>query len=89
MHKIGTGNDWSRKVETYKPEYYKWTQWLFIELFKAGLAYKDKATVNFCPSCKTVLSDEQVIQKVTSYKLQVKKTSKKVQLEFVKDAKHR
>ncbi len=71
MHKIGTGNDWSRKVETYKPEYYKWTQWLFIEIFKAGLAYKDKATVNFCPSCKTVLSDEQVIQKVTSYKLQV------------------
>jgi leucyl-tRNA synthetase len=61
MHLIGNGYDWSRSLETYKPDYYKWTQWLFIELFKAGLAYKDKATVNFCPSCKTVLSDEQVI----------------------------
>ncbi|MBU0976245.1 leucine--tRNA ligase [Patescibacteria group bacterium] len=57
-----TGNqfDWSRTVETYKPEYYKWTQWLFVQMFKNGLAYRKKATVNWCPSCKTVLSDEQV-----------------------------
>lgn len=61
MRMIGNAYDWSRKLETYDPNYYKWTQWLFIELFKAGLAYKDKAQVNFCPSCKTVLSDEQVI----------------------------
>src|SRR5206468_885330 len=52
---------WSRTVETYKPEYYRWTQWLFVTLFKAGLAYKKEAPVNFCPSCKTVLADEQVI----------------------------
>jgi len=79
MHMIGNGYDWSRKLETYKPDYYKWTQWLFIELFKAGLAYKDKATVNFCPSCKTVLSDEQVIQKGT--KVQGYKGAEKVEVE--------
>lgn len=58
-----TGNmiDWSRKLETYDPSYYKWTQWLFIQLFKAGLAYRKEDDVNWCPSCKTVLSDEQVI----------------------------
>ncbi len=61
LKSIGNGFDWTRTVETYKPEYYKWTQWLFIQLFKAGLAYRKKAPVNFCPSCKTVLSDEQVI----------------------------
>jgi leucyl-tRNA synthetase len=60
LHSIGNSFDWSRTVETYKPEYYKWTQWLFIQLFKAGLAYRKKAPVNFCPSCKTVLADEQV-----------------------------
>lgn len=58
-----TGNqyDWTRRVETYKPNYYKWTQWLFLQMYKNGLAYRKKATVNWCPSCKTVLSDEQVI----------------------------
>ncbi len=61
MHSTGSGFDWQRTVETYDPEYYKWTQWLFTQMFKAGLAYKEKASVNFCPSCKTVLADEQVI----------------------------
>ncbi|HHX58630.1 MAG TPA: leucine--tRNA ligase [Candidatus Moranbacteria bacterium] len=58
-----TGNmfDWTRTVETYKPEYYQWTQWLFLQMFKNGLAYQKKAKVNWCPACKTVLSDEQVI----------------------------
>ena len=60
LHMIGNQFDWSRTVETYKPDYYKWTQWLFVEMFKHGLAYRKKATVNWCPSCKTVLSDEQV-----------------------------
>jgi leucyl-tRNA synthetase len=60
LRAIGNGFDWAKTVETYKPEYYKWTQWLFIQLFKAGLAYRKKAPVNFCPSCKTVLADEQV-----------------------------
>lgn len=61
LHMTGNAFAWDNKVETYDPAYYKWTQWLFIELFKAGLAYKKKSPVNFCPSCKTVLADEQVI----------------------------
>ena len=63
LHQIGNAFDWERTVETYKPDYYKWTQWLFIQLFNAGLAEKKKAEVNWCPSCKTVLADEQVLQK--------------------------
>lgn len=58
---IGDAYDWSRTVETYKPNYYKWTQWLFLQMYKKGLAYRKKASVNWCPSCKTVLADEQVI----------------------------
>ena len=61
MKAIGTSIDWSKTLETYDPLYYRWTQWLFIKLFKAGLAYRKKAEVNWCPSCLTVLSDEQVI----------------------------
>ncbi len=62
LSSIGNMYDWSRTVETYKPEYYKWTQWLFLQMYKKGLAYQKKAKVNWCPWCKTVLSDEQVIQ---------------------------
>ncbi len=58
---LGLAYDWTRTVTTSSPDYYKWTQWLFIQLFKAGLAYKKKASVNFCPSCKTVLADEQIM----------------------------
>ncbi len=58
---IGNQFSWENKLETYDPEYYKWTQWIFIQMFKAGLAYRAKSAVNWCPSCKTVLADEQVI----------------------------
>ena len=58
---IGNQYDWSRKIETYKPEYYKWTQWLFLKMHEKGLAYRKKASVNWCSKCKTVLSDEQII----------------------------
>lgn len=61
VREAAIGVDWSRTVETYKPDYYKWTQWLFLQLFNAGLAYRKKSPVNFCPGCKTVLADEQVI----------------------------
>ena len=61
MRAMGHGYDWTRTVTTSDPDYYRWTQWLFIKMFEAGLAYKKKATVNFCPSCKTVLADEQVM----------------------------
>ncbi len=61
LHVIGNGFAWENHLETYDPEYYRWTQWIFVRMFKAGLAYRKKSPVNFCPSCKTVLSDEQVI----------------------------
>lgn len=61
LKKMGHGYDWTRTVTTSNPDYYKWTQWLFVQLFKAGLAYQKEAEVNFCPSCKTVIADEQVI----------------------------
>ena len=53
--------DWTREVVTCRPEYYKWTQWLFLQFYKKGLAYKKEAPVNWCPSCQTVLANEQVI----------------------------
>ena len=53
--------DWDREIATCNPDYYKWTQWLFLQLFKKGLAYKKKAVVNWCPSCNVVLANEQVI----------------------------
>ncbi|MCK5245602.1 class I tRNA ligase family protein, partial [Candidatus Bipolaricaulota bacterium] len=53
--------DWDREVTTCLPDYYKWTQWLFVQLYKHGLAYKKKATVNYCPTCDTVLANEQVV----------------------------
>lgn len=61
LRSIGNSFDWQRTVETYNPDYYKWTQWLFIRMFKNGLAYRDTALVNWCPKDLTVLSDEQVI----------------------------
>ena len=61
LHMIGNAYDWTRTVETYKPNYYKWTQWLFLKMHEKGLAYRKKSSVNWCPSCKTVLSNEQVI----------------------------
>jgi leucyl-tRNA synthetase len=62
LRKLGHGYDWTRTVTTSDEDYYKWTQWLFITLFKAGLARRAKSKVNWCPSCMTVLADEQVIE---------------------------
>lgn len=60
LKKLGIAFDWEREVKTCVPDYYKWTQWLFLELYKAGLAYRKTALANWCPSCKTVLANEQV-----------------------------
>lgn len=61
LSKIGGSWDWSHEVVTCRPDYYKWTQWMFLKLYQHGLAYKKEAPVNFCPSCNTVLANEQVI----------------------------
>ena len=58
---MGISYDWRREVTTSSPDYYKWTQWIFLQLYKNGLAYKKKAVVNWCPSCATVLANEQVV----------------------------
>jgi len=58
---IGAMYDWSKEINTSSPQYYKWTQWLFLQLYKNGLAYRKKAPVNWCPDCDTVLANEQVI----------------------------
>ncbi|MGI5891127.1 MAG: leucine--tRNA ligase [Bacillota bacterium] len=61
LKKMGISYDWDRELATCLPDYYRWTQWLFLQLYKKGLAYKKKAAVNWCPSCATVLANEQVV----------------------------
>jgi leucyl-tRNA synthetase len=61
LQSMGNSFDWSRKVITSDPEYYKWTQWLFLKFYEKGLAYKKKASVNWCPKDQTVLANEQVV----------------------------
>ncbi|MBI4092006.1 MAG: leucine--tRNA ligase [Candidatus Levybacteria bacterium] len=61
LRATGNAYDWTRTLETYDADYYKWTQWIFVQMFKKGLAYRKKAQVNWCPSDLTVLADEQVI----------------------------
>ena len=61
LRRVGLMYDWDHTVDTTSPEYYRWTQWIFLQLFKAGLAEKKEAPVNWCPSCQTVLANEQVI----------------------------
>ncbi|MCL2087343.1 MAG: leucine--tRNA ligase [Oscillospiraceae bacterium] len=58
---LGLSFDWQREVDTTNPDYFKWTQWIFLQLFKAGLAYKKQAAVNWCTSCKVVLANEEVV----------------------------
>ena len=62
LKKIGNMYDWSHEVDTTSADYYRWTQWIFIQMYKAGLAYRTRAPVNWCPACKTVLAAEQVIK---------------------------
>ncbi len=58
---IGISFDWSKELSTCEPEYYRWNQWLFLQLFRNGLAYRGQAPANWCPSCRTVLADEEVV----------------------------
>jgi len=61
MKMAGLSYDWSREINTTDPEYYKWTQWIFLQLFKRGLAYESELPINWCPSCKTGLANEEVV----------------------------
>jgi len=61
MKRMGAAFDWSRELNTSDPRYYRWTQWIFIQLYKAGLAYRAQAPVNWCPACLTTLANEQVV----------------------------
>ena len=58
---MGLSYDWDREITTCHTSYYKWTQWMFLQFYKQGLAYKKKSKVNWCPSCQTVLANEQVV----------------------------
>lgn len=64
LKSLGLSFDWSREINTTDPDYYKWTQWIFLQLFKHGLAYKKEMSVNWCTSCKVVLANEEVVNGV-------------------------
>ncbi len=64
LHSLGYSFDWDREINTTDPDYYKWTQWIFLKLFKAGLAYKSEMPINWCTSCKVGLANEEVVNGV-------------------------
>jgi len=64
LKRMGLSYDWDREVATCQPEYYRWNQWIFLQFYKKGLAYKKSSYVNWCPSCETVLANEQVVDGV-------------------------
>ncbi|MGE0794748.1 MAG: class I tRNA ligase family protein, partial [Acidimicrobiia bacterium] len=61
LQRIGAAYDWRRVVKSHDPQYIRWTQWIFLQLYEAGLAYRRQAPVNWCPGCQTVLANEQVL----------------------------
>ncbi len=61
LHEIGAMYDWDREINTTDPDYFKWTQWIFVQMYKKGLAYRKQMPINFCPSCQTGLANEEVV----------------------------
>jgi leucyl-tRNA synthetase len=64
LKSLGLSFDWNREVNTTDPDYFRWTQWIFLQLFKKGLAYKKEMAVNWCTGCKVVLANEEVVNGV-------------------------
>ncbi len=83
LRAMGTMYDWSKEVVTSHPDYYRWTQWIFLQMYKKGLAYKKEAPVNWCPQCQTVLANEQV-QDGTCERCDTKVTQKNLTQWFFK-----
>jgi leucyl-tRNA synthetase len=84
LKEIGAMYDWDREVNTSVPEYYKWTQWIFLQCYKAGLAYRSEGQVNWCPSCQTVLANEQVMADGTCERCESNVTRKDMVQWFLK-----
>jgi len=75
---LGFSYDWDREIDTTDPEYYKWTQWIFLKLFEKGLAYEQNLPINYCPSCKTGLANEEVLNDFTCERCGTKVEKKKI-----------
>lgn len=84
LNRLGFTYDWTREVTTYKPDYYKWNQWVFCKMYEKGLAYKKKASVNWCPSCNTVLANEQVVNGGQCWRCETAVTQKELEQWFFK-----
>lgn len=78
LKKLGFSYDWDREIDTTDPDYYKWTQWIFLKLFEHGLAYEQDLPINYCPSCKTGLANEEVLNDFTCERCGTKVEKKKI-----------
>ncbi|MBI5078942.1 leucine--tRNA ligase, partial [Candidatus Saganbacteria bacterium] len=84
LNGLGISYDWSREINTSKEDYYKWTQWMFLLMHQRGLAYRKKATVNWCPKCETVLANEQVVKDHRCWRCETKVEEKELEQWFLK-----
>jgi leucyl-tRNA synthetase len=82
MTQLGFSYDWDREVTSCLPDYYRWTQWLFLLMYERGLAYKKKAAVNWCPDCATVLANEQVVKENRCWRCDSEVTQKELEQWF-------
>ena len=84
LKRLGISYDWSREVNTCKPDYYRWTQWMFLLMYERGLAYRKRALVNWCPKCETVLANEQVLKEDKCWRCETLVEEKELEQWFFK-----
>jgi len=84
LARMGFSYDWQREVATYEEDYYKWNQWIFCKMYESGLAYKKRASVNWCPTCNTVLANEQVVGEGKCWRCESDVTQKELEQWFFK-----